>query len=78
MVARLKNLLGVFVAARPVLRGGLSPDQSVHAPASTTSERFILLDGGIYTQLFWIGQILIGGVLPLVHAVSPKLGHSRA
>ena len=40
-------------------------------------ERFILLDGGVYTGLFWIGQILIGGVLPLILLFS-RLGRSRA
>jgi molybdopterin-containing oxidoreductase family membrane subunit len=28
-------------------------------------ERFFLWEGGIYTALFWIGQVLIGGVVPL-------------
>jgi molybdopterin-containing oxidoreductase family membrane subunit len=40
-------------------------------------ERFILLDGGVYTKLFWAGQIVIGGVLPLVLLYS-RLGRSRA
>jgi hypothetical protein len=34
-------------------------------------ERFILLEGGIYTQVFWIGQIIIGGMLPLLLLFSP-------
>jgi len=29
-------------------------------------ERFLLLDGGVYTWLFWVGQVLLGGVVPLV------------
>ena len=29
-------------------------------------ERFILLEGGIYSMLFWIGQILLGTILPAV------------
>ncbi|MBU2477773.1 MAG: polysulfide reductase NrfD, partial [Gammaproteobacteria bacterium] len=41
-------------------------------------ERFILLDGGIYTKLFWIGQILIGGLIPLAMLYHPTLGKSRA
>jgi molybdopterin-containing oxidoreductase family membrane subunit len=28
-------------------------------------ERFFLWEGGIYTALFWLGQVLVGGVLPL-------------
>jgi molybdopterin-containing oxidoreductase family membrane subunit len=39
-------------------------------------ERFILLDGGVYTRMFWIGQILIGSVLPLAILFS-SLSKSR-
>jgi molybdopterin-containing oxidoreductase family membrane subunit len=39
---------------------------------------FILLDGGIYTQLFWIVQILLGSLLPLFLLYHPRLGRSRA
>ena len=28
-------------------------------------ERFFLWDGGVYTALFWLGQVLVGGILPL-------------
>ncbi|HRY06995.1 MAG TPA: polysulfide reductase NrfD [Hyphomicrobiaceae bacterium] len=31
-------------------------------------EAFILRDGGIYTQLFWLGHVLVGNVLPIVIA----------
>ncbi|HLE67072.1 MAG TPA: NrfD/PsrC family molybdoenzyme membrane anchor subunit, partial [Burkholderiales bacterium] len=29
-------------------------------------ERFFLWEGGIYTALFWLGQVLVGGIVPLV------------
>ncbi len=29
-------------------------------------ERFLLLEGGVYTAVFWVGQILLGSVLPLI------------
>jgi Ni/Fe-hydrogenase subunit HybB-like protein len=29
-------------------------------------ESFMLLNGGIYTQVFWLGHILVGNVLPLI------------
>ncbi len=28
-------------------------------------ERFLLLRGGIYTFLFWFGQIILGSIVPL-------------
>lgn len=37
-------------------------------------ERFILLEGGIYTTLFWLGQVLLGGVLPLLLLRHPRIG----
>ena len=75
MVARLKNLLGVFVAS--VLYFVVAYHlTNLYMTGRHDVERFILLDGGIYTRLFWIGQILIGGVLPLVLLIS-TLGRSR-
>ncbi len=41
-------------------------------------ERFLLLEGGIYTEMFWVGQILVGSVLPLAILAAPTFGHSRA
>ena len=40
-------------------------------------ERFILLDGGLYTAMFWLGQVLLGGVLPLVLLLHPRIGQMR-
>lgn len=40
-------------------------------------DRFILLDGGLYTTLFWLGPVLLGGVLPLVLLLHPRIGQMR-
>ena len=40
-------------------------------------ERFILLEGGLYTALFWLGQILLGSVLPLVLLLHQRIGQMR-
>ncbi len=75
MVDRLKNLLGVFVAS--ILYFAVVYHlTNLYMTGKHDIERFILLDGGIYTRMFWIGQILIGGVLPLVILFS-GLGKSR-
>jgi molybdopterin-containing oxidoreductase family membrane subunit len=34
-------------------------------------ERFVLLDGGIYTVLFWAGQVIVGGVIPMLLLFAP-------
>ena len=76
IVHRLKNLLGVFVAA--VLYFALVYHlTNLYMTAHHAFEKFILLDGGVYTALFWIGQVLIGGVLPLLILFNGQLGRSR-
>jgi molybdopterin-containing oxidoreductase family membrane subunit len=75
-LAKLKNLLGVFVGA--VLYFALVYHlTNLYITQHHGVERFILLDGGIYTSLFWIGQVVIGGVIPLFLLYSPAFGHSR-
>lgn len=73
---RLKNLLGVFIAAVLyfVLVFNLT---NLYATEHHGIERFILLDGGIYTKLFWIVQVGIGSLLPLAMIYHPTLGKSR-
>ena len=76
MVNHLKNLLGVFVASI-LYFVAVYHLTNLYMTGKHDVERFILLDGGIYTRLFWIGQILIGGVLPLIILFS-RLSRSRA
>jgi molybdopterin-containing oxidoreductase family membrane subunit len=72
----LKNLLGVFIAAVLyfVLVFNLT---NLYATEHHGVERFLLLDGGIYTKLFWIVQIGIGSLLPLAMIYHPTVGKSR-
>ena len=74
---RLKNLLGVFVAA--VLYFLLVYHlTNLYITERHGIERFLLLDGGVYTALFWIGQVLIGGLIPLLLVYHPRFSGSRA
>jgi Ni/Fe-hydrogenase subunit HybB-like protein len=73
---RLKNLLGVFIAS--VLYFVMVYHiTNLYITENHGIERFILLDGGIYTQLFWIVQVLIGSLLPLALLYLPSTGKSR-
>jgi molybdopterin-containing oxidoreductase family membrane subunit len=73
---RLKNLLGVFVAS--VLYFVVVYHLTNLYIAETRGvARFILLDGGIYTKLFWIVQVGLGGLLPLALLYLPATGKSR-
>ncbi|VAW83379.1 Sulfite reduction-associated complex DsrMKJOP protein DsrP (= HmeB) [hydrothermal vent metagenome] len=73
---RLKNLLGVFIASVLyfVIVYHLT---NLYATEHHGVERFILLDGGIYTTLFWVVQILLGSLLPLAMVYHPTIGKSR-
>jgi len=73
---RLKNLLGVFVAA-VMLLVAIYHLTNLYAAQHNGFEMFILMNGGIYTQMFWIGQVILGGVIPLVIFFSP-LSKSRS
>jgi Ni/Fe-hydrogenase subunit HybB-like protein len=65
VMLRLKGLLAVFVAAVLyfVVVHHLT---NLYFTKFHAVEAFILRDGGIFTQLFWVGQIIVGGVIPLV------------
>ncbi len=75
-LAKLRNLLGIFVGA--VLYFALVYHlTNIYVTQHHGAERFILLDGGVFTKIFWIGQILIGGVIPLFLIYSPAFEKSR-
>ena len=65
IILRMGRLLGVFIGV-VLYMTAIQHLANLYAAEHAGIERFILLDGGIYTLLFWVGQILIGGVLPLV------------
>ena len=72
IMRRMKNLLAIFVSA--VLYFTLVYHMTnLYFAKQTDFERFILLDGGIYTALFWIGQVLIGSLVPLAILFHPQL-----
>ena len=72
---RLRNLLGVFVAAVLyfVVVYHLT---NLYITQRHGIEGFILLHGGSFTTIFWLGQIIVGSVVPLVILFS-RLGRSR-
>jgi len=75
-LAKLKNLLGVFVGA--VLFFSLVYHlTNLYATQHHGVERFILLEGGIYSLMFWFGHITVGGIIPLFLLYSPAFAQSR-
>ncbi|USF86878.1 NrfD/PsrC family molybdoenzyme membrane anchor subunit [Candidatus Endoriftia persephone] len=75
-LAKLKNLLGVFIGA--VLYFTLAYHlTNLYITQHHGIEAFILLNGGVYTVMFWLGQIVIGSLIPLVLIYSPAFVASR-
>ena len=64
VVDRLRKLLGVFAAA-VLYFVAVHHLTNLYIARQHDVERFFLWEGGIYTALFWFGQVLVGGLLPL-------------
>ena len=72
---RLRKLLGLFCIGILyfVLLFHLT---KLYGSQNHAYERFILLDGGVYTWLFWLFQIGLGSLLPLLLLYSARWQHS--
>ena len=76
MLQRLKNLLGVFIGA--VLYFTIVYHLTkLYGAKNQDLESWILLNGGVYTAMFWIGWILVGNLVPLGIIYHPDLGKNR-
>ena len=76
IIQRLRNLLGVFVGA--VLYFVIVYHvTNLYITEHHDVEKFILLDGGIYTSLFWVGQIILGSLVPLALIYAPGVKTCR-
>ena len=64
LLRRLGRLLGIFVAV-VLYFAAVQHLTNLYAAEHRGVELFILRDGGIYTLLFWGGQIFVGGLLPM-------------
>ena len=68
---RLRRLLGLFVMAI-LYFVALFHLTKLYGTQNHAFERFILLEGGVYTGLFWIVQIGFGSLLPLLLVFAPR------
>jgi Ni/Fe-hydrogenase subunit HybB-like protein len=73
---RMKNLLGTFVAAVFYFVATYHLT-NIYFAKQTAFEDFILLSGGIFPTLFWLGYILVGTVIPLLLLYVPDLNRIR-
>ncbi len=73
---RMKNLLAIFVGGSLYFTVVFHLTNMYFAK-QWEFERFILVDGGIYTKMFWVGQVLIGGVIPLILLFIPRSNDAK-
>jgi molybdopterin-containing oxidoreductase family membrane subunit len=77
IIGKLARLLAVFVAA--VLYFVVVQHlTNLYATEHHGVERFILLEGGVITWLFWGVQIILGSIVPLVLLLHPAFNKTRA
>ncbi|MBG7602861.1 MAG: polysulfide reductase NrfD, partial [Gammaproteobacteria bacterium] len=76
IMKKLKGLLAVFVAANLMFMVTFHLT-NLYGTENHAFEAFILINGGIYTAMFWFGEVLIGGLLPLAILFHPTLSLSR-
>lgn len=73
---KLKNLLGVFAAS--VFYFTLVYHlTNLYVTENHSYEAFILMNGGIYTFLFWAGWVLAGCLIPIALVYHPVIGKTR-
>jgi Ni/Fe-hydrogenase subunit HybB-like protein len=76
VLRRLKNMLAIFIAASFYFTVVYHLTNAYYAK-QWEFERFILAEGGVYTMLFWIGQVLIGYLIPFALVVAPATRRNR-
>ena len=70
-IKKLRRLNGIFVVV-VLYFVAVHHLANLYVAQHIEVERFILLEGGSITLIFWLGQILLGSVLPLVIFFSPR------
>jgi Ni/Fe-hydrogenase subunit HybB-like protein len=77
ILCRLKNLLGIFILG--VFYFTLVYHLTkLYGAKNHDLVAWLLLDGGIYTFMFWVGWLLVGGLMPLGIIYHPVLSKDRS
>jgi Ni/Fe-hydrogenase subunit HybB-like protein len=76
VLSRLRNLLGVFVAS-VLYFTTVYHLTNLYATQHHGVEKFLLLEGGVFTNIFWIGEVIIGGLIPLALIYAPGVKNCR-
>lgn len=76
MVRNFRGLLIIFMAA-VLYFTAIFHLTNMYSAEHAGVEWFILASGNVYSLIFWIGQILIGSVIPMTMLAWPKIGGKR-
>jgi molybdopterin-containing oxidoreductase family membrane subunit len=76
LVYRMKNLLGVFVAAILYFVLGYYLT-NLYITEHHGVVHFFLVSGGVYPMVFWVLQVFLGAIVPMALLWHPTLGKSR-
>lgn len=76
LLSRMGRLLAIF-AAVVLYFTFMQHLTSLYASEHHSYERYILVDGGIYTHLFWVGHVLLGNLVPIFLLFHPTMGTKR-
>ena len=64
IVNRLARLLGIFIAV-VLYFAAVKHLTNLYAAEHSGVEKFLLWDGGVYTNLFWLGFVILGSLVPM-------------
>lgn len=70
LLFQMRNLLGIFIAAALYFTVAQHLT-NLYAPEHSGIEQFLLVNGGIYTMLFWLGQVILGSIVPMALVFHP-------
>jgi molybdopterin-containing oxidoreductase family membrane subunit len=76
LIHRMARLLAIFTAAT-LYFAVVQHVTNLYSPKRFAIERFLLVDGGIYTALLWIGYVGAGSLLPIGLGLCPAAQRSR-
>jgi molybdopterin-containing oxidoreductase family membrane subunit len=72
MVNRLRKLLGIFIAASLYFVIVFNLTNFYSAAKADGIQHFLLFGGNSYSKTFWLGQILLGSLIPLALTLLPN------
>lgn len=74
---RMTRLLAIFIAGSLYFALAYHMTNMYYA-RQEPFEHFLLLQGGVFSLVFWLGYVALGSILPLVLLLHPDLGDSRS